>query len=168
LPPDYSDLWFLYQAVRTHRPTTLLEFGSGCSTVVLAFGLHQNGAGHLWSVDGEKAWVHATEAALPKDLRPFVTVVHSPVREDDRDVPGLSHEHVPGISPDFVYLDGPPLTRQRQVAFDVLDLEARLRPGCLIVIDGRRKNAQYLSRRLTRDYTMTRMVPWRYVFELRT
>ncbi len=68
----------------------------------------------------------------------------------------------------FVYLDGPPLTRQRQVAFDVLDLEDRLRPGCLIVIDGRRKNAQYLSRRLTRDYTMTRMVPWRYVFELRT
>jgi hypothetical protein len=88
------------------------------------------------------------------------------VREDDRDVLGWSHENVPEIDPDFVYLDGPALTRERQVAFDVLDLQGRLQPRCLVVVDGRRKNAEYLRDRLTRRYAYRTRGPWRHVFEI--
>jgi hypothetical protein len=166
IPPDFNDLWFLYHAVRTRRPRPLLEFGSGYSTVVLAFALQQNGEGHLWSLDAEEEWARSTAASLPDALRPLVTVVHAPVREDDRDVLGWSHENVPEINPDFVYLDGPALTRERQVAFDVLDLQGRLQHRCLVVVDGRRKNAEYLRDRLTRQYAYRARGPWRHVFEI--
>jgi Methyltransferase domain len=165
IPPDYSDLWFLYREVRRRRPTTVLEFGSGCSTVVLAFALHQNGDGHLWSLDAEAAWAEATTVALPEAVRPLVTVVYAPVREDDRDVRGWSYSNIPDVDPDFVYLDGPALTPDRKVAFDVLDLQSRLKPDCVVVVDGRRANVRYLEARLTREHTLTIMPPWRSVFE---
>ena len=165
IPPDYSDLWFLYREVRRRRPTTVLEFGSGCSTVVLAFALHQNGNGHLWSLDAEAAWAEATTVALPEAVRPLVTVVYAPVREDDRDVRGWSYSNIPDVDPDFVYLDGPALTPDRKVAFDVLDLQSRLKPGCIVVVDGRGANVRYLEARLTREHTLTIMPPWRSIFE---
>jgi Methyltransferase domain len=163
--PDYTDLWFLYQEVRRRRPETLLEFGSGCSTVILAFALHQNGAGHLWSLESDEHWAAATAAALPDDLRSRVTLVHAPVREDDRDVGGWSYTNRPDIDPDFVYLDGPALTRERKVAFDVLDLEANLQPGCVVIVDGRGENVRYLEARLRRRHSFLVLPPWRSVFE---
>jgi predicted O-methyltransferase YrrM len=165
LAPDYTDLWFLYREVRRRRPTTLLEFGSGCSTVVLAFALYQNREGHLWTLDAEEKWAQATEAALPEALRPLATVIHASVHEDDRDVQGWSHENRPDIDPDFVYLDGPALTRERKVAFDVLDLESRLRSGCTVIVDGRGENVRYLRGRLTRKHSFVVMPPWRSIFE---
>jgi len=53
--PDFSDLWFLYKIVRRRKPTWILEFGSGCSTVILAQALWDNeresvekSSGHLY------------------------------------------------------------------------------------------------------------------------
>ncbi len=165
LRPDYSDLWFLYDIVRDRRPSTLLEFGSGCSTPVIAAAVRANGSGHLWTLDGDESWSHATRAALPLELRDLVTIVHAPIREDDRDVRGWSHENVPELEPDFIYLDSPALTPKRQVAFDPLDLEERFSPGFVMVVDGRQRNAEYLRERLQRLYRVTRM-PGRHLFEL--
>jgi hypothetical protein len=89
----------------------------------------------------------------------------APVREDDRDVSGWSHEKLPDIDPDFIYLDGPALTRERKVAFDVLDLESRLQPGCLVIVDGRGENVRYLEHRLKPKHSLVVMLPWRSVFE---
>jgi predicted O-methyltransferase YrrM len=169
--PDYSDLHFLYQLLRERRPETVLEFGSGCSTAVIATALRDNRRGHLWSVDGDADWARATEEALPEGLRAFVTVVHSPVLEDDRDVLGWRYEHVPEIDPDFVYLDGPGHTRERKVAFDVLDIESRFRPGFVLVVDGRGRNAHYLRDNLAGtyrfvEYRMRWRAMFRFLFEL--
>jgi predicted O-methyltransferase YrrM len=165
LRPDYSDLLFLYRLVRERRPTTLLEFGSGCSTAVLATALRDNHHGHLWSVEGDEQWARATEEALPEVLQPFVTVVHSLVLEDDRDVLGWSYERIPPIDPDFVYLDGPPHTPERKVAFDVLDIESRFRPGFVLVVDGRGRNAYYLRDHLTGTYRFVEYkMRWRHMF----
>jgi len=165
LPPDYADLWFLYRTARKRSATTLLEFGSGCSTVVLAVAAQQNGSGHLWTLETEEKWSRANEAALPASLKPFVTVVTAPAVEDDRDIGGWRHSNIPDIDPDFLYLDGPALTSERPVAFDPLDLEARFKPGFVMVVDGRRINSLYLRDRLERSYRFTEM-PWRYMFEL--
>jgi Methyltransferase domain len=104
IPPDYRDLWSLYTTVRRRKPKVLLEFGSGCSTLVLALALSRNGIGHLWSVDSEEKWAAATEPALI-ELRSLVTIVRSPIAEDDRDVPGFTHSRIPDLRPDFVYVD---------------------------------------------------------------
>src|SRR4029077_13970449 len=46
--PDYGDLWFLYNKVRKRCPRTIIEFGSGISTVCLAQALFDNGSGTLY------------------------------------------------------------------------------------------------------------------------
>ena len=168
LPPDYTDLWFLYRTVRKLKPTALLEFGSGCSTAVLAAAIHRNRAGHLWTVEAVERWADATEAALPDQLRPLVTVVYSPAREDNRDVPGWSHTVLPDVEPDFLYLDGPPLRpgSKRHVAFDPLDLEPRFKRGFVMVIDGRWKNAKYFRSHLRRSYRFERLPNYRFLFRL--
>ncbi len=44
---------FLYSLVRMHRPSTVVELGTGygVSAFWMAYALEQNGAGHLWTVD---------------------------------------------------------------------------------------------------------------------
>ncbi len=85
LPPDYADLWFLYRQVKARKPKVVLEFGSGCSTVVLAQALYHIGReaaelrGHLYAVDGEAAWAESTAAALPRHSRTLCTVSYSPL-----------------------------------------------------------------------------------------
>ncbi|MBA3347677.1 MAG: class I SAM-dependent methyltransferase [Actinobacteria bacterium] len=165
LSPDLADLWYLYAVVRDRRPETILEFGSGCSTAVLAAAVRENGVGHIWSLDADEGWAGVTAGSLPAELRNFVTVVHTPVVEEDRDVPGWLHRDVPDVSPDFLYLDSPPLTSERAVAFDPVDLEARFVPGFAMVIDGRHRNATYLREHLQRRYRVSKMTA-RYLFEL--
>jgi methyltransferase family protein len=163
--PDYADLWFLYRMVRQRRPTVLLEFGSGCSTAVLAAAVEANGEGHVWSVDTMEEWASVTEAAMPARLRPRVTVTRASAVEDDRDVPGWSHDPVPDVDPDFLYLDSPALDPDRAVAFDPLDLESRFKPGFVMVIDGRWRNAEYLRRHFKRRYRYG-LQPGRHIFTL--
>lgn len=42
IPPEPADLWYLYRLVRRTKPRMILEFGSGCSTVLLAQALFDN------------------------------------------------------------------------------------------------------------------------------
>lgn len=42
MPPKWDDLARLYSLVRERKPFTILEFGSGFSTVVMAHALQEN------------------------------------------------------------------------------------------------------------------------------
>lgn len=42
MPPKWDDLARLYSLVRERKPFTILEFGSGFSTVVMAYALKKN------------------------------------------------------------------------------------------------------------------------------
>lgn len=72
--PNFSDLWFLYQTVRRKKPSMVIEFGSGCSSVVIAHALADNGRedpsqpGFLYSLDDQRRWADATSAMLPDAL----------------------------------------------------------------------------------------------------
>jgi hypothetical protein len=157
--PDFADLWFLYRMVRKRKPRTILEFGSGCSTVILAKALFDNRrdapahVGYLYSVDADPAWTEATARSIPSSVRDFCAVSYSPVLEVEYSgTPGFRHARIPDISPNFVYLDGPPLTPQRQVAVDILDMEIRLPQDFFLVIDGRKENTTFLRQHLKRRY----------------
>ena len=67
-------------------------------------------------------------------------------------MPAFRHSTVPVVTPDLLYLDGPALTAQRQVAVDPLDIEPRLSSGSLIVVDGRIRNVLFLREHLQRTY----------------
>jgi hypothetical protein len=160
LRPDFSDLLFLYQTVRCRKPGCVLEFGSGCSTVIIAQALSENriessaSNGYLCSLDADPYWARVTAQAIPEDLRELCEVRYSSVSEVDfAGTRVFRHARVPEISPNLLYLDGPALTREIQVAVDVLDIEDRFPPDFYGIIDGRWANTSFLKRHLKRRYS---------------
>ncbi|HEX8914853.1 MAG TPA: class I SAM-dependent methyltransferase [Humisphaera sp.] len=161
--PDYADLWYLYKLVRSRRPECVLEFGAGCSTVVLAAALRDNhaaagagaAAGRIVSVDGQARWAELAAANLPADLRPYARVSHVPALEcEAAGTPGFRYDPagLGDVVPDLIYLDGPELTHHRKVTANPLDLEPVLKPGCLIVVDGRLDAQAFLKKNLKRRW----------------
>lgn len=161
IAPDWGDLWFLYCAVRRRRPEIILEFGSGCSTVILSQALcdNYNKMGHrglLYSVDADEYWAKENIRHMPEHLSTFARISYSPLIEIElHGVSGFRHLQAPEVTPDFLYLDGPALTRDRRVAVDVLDMERRLPPhSFFMVVDGRREQCIFLAQHLDSSFKM--------------
>jgi hypothetical protein len=184
LAPDPDDLARLHRLVRARRAFTVLEFGVGYSTLVLADALARNEADfdaagapvpppadafRLFSVDTGAEWIALTAQRLPETLRDRVAFTYSTARAGtfaDR----LCHYYdtLPDVVPDFVYLDGPDpravtgvvdgvgfANRERTpLAADLLRLEPSFVPGLMILVDGRVNNARFLRRNFQRDYTV--------------
>lgn len=125
IPPVLYDLYNLHRLVRARRPRTILEFGVGFSTIVLAHALDMNlrerpdtdapkakaappPPYRVWSVDANAAWIENAFGKVPEPLRPLVAFHHSDVRVVEL-AGQLCHRYtrLPNIVPDFVYLDGP-------------------------------------------------------------
>ncbi len=162
IPPDFDDLWFLYRLIRTRRPKTVLEFGSGCSTAVIANALQHNSSGHLYSLEVDPVWAQWTRRCLAPSLMPWVDLqVSRLTRTTYRNIAVFRHLDIPAISPDIVYLDSPPLTADCRVAVDPVDLELRLKPGSTLIVDGRRANVAFLQNHLRHRYHIwKRWAPW--------
>jgi hypothetical protein len=154
IAPDFADLWFLFHSIVARKPDLILEFGCGCSTVVMAQALKTNGGGFLYSVDADPYWASLARDAMPSYLSSFCEISYSPLEIVERNgVLGYKHLKLPAIAPNFVYLDGPALTKEVQIAIDILDMEEKLPSDFCMVIDGRWENAQYLRRHLKREYS---------------
>lgn len=170
LAPEWTDLWFLYEHVRAANPRTILEFGSGCSTTILAQALADNGRpdSSLMSIDADAHWAGVTRQAIPPHLQRLVQVHHCPaVPVDFNGVPAWEHAGLPAVEADFIYLDGPALTAERQVAVDVVKLEPRLPAGSVIIVDGRDVQVEFLRKTLKRRYDFSRIsFPRDSVFKL--
>jgi hypothetical protein len=67
-PPQAIDLANLHQTVRRHKPSIILEFGSGFSTVVMAHALRMNGSGKIFSLEASEKWRDNTVAKIPSGL----------------------------------------------------------------------------------------------------
>jgi hypothetical protein len=175
IPPDYADLWFLYNTARRRKPSVILEFGSGSSTAVLAQAIWMNRlddsryTGRLYSVDADPYWADSARRALPDYLHEVCEISYSPLIEVDYNgTPAFRHAIVPNVVPQLVYLDGPALTAERVVAIDVLDLEDRLATGCCLIVDGRIANTNFLRKHLRRPFRFTEnTLLFNHVFSLR-
>lgn len=157
IKPDFCDLQFLYEHVRKTRPRLVYEFGSGCSTVVIAQALSENAqagaGGRIVSHETDEGWAEVTRRSLPAHLGDLCEVRFS--RRTERDFGGdilYLHEAMPSDAPDFIYLDGPALKDPVVGAGDVLLLEDKLSPGFSMVVDGRWKNVAVLRRELKRRW----------------
>jgi hypothetical protein len=159
LPPDFADLWFLYQTVRRRKPRVILEFGSGCSTVIFAQALWDNKResskceGYLYSIDADLYWTEVTVKSMPTHLQRFCEIWYSPLLEVEfKGTFSFRYAQIPDVVPDLIYLDGPALTLERQVAVDVLDIEDRFPPDFCLIVDGRTQNTMFLRKHLKRRY----------------
>lgn len=160
-PPCFFDLWNLYRLVRQKRPRIVMEFGAGCSTVVLAEALAKNSQegwpSYCYSLDESEYWADAAREMLSDRQRRFCEVWYSPVEPKSyTGMPGWRYTRKPaGVVPDLIYLDGPGLTPERQVAVDVLEMEPLLPVHCCVVVDARWVNAFWMRYHLKEHWSFS-------------
>ncbi|MEK7292001.1 MAG: hypothetical protein AAB327_00685 [Actinomycetota bacterium] len=180
--PDWEDLVRIHRIIRHRRITTVLEFGCGYSTLVIAHALSRNrkeyggyvesnlrrgNAFQVHAVDDMPEYVEITRQRIPNDLASFVHFTVAPVNMTT--FSGricTEYETLPNICPDFIYLDGPSQhsalgsingistahSDRLPMACDILKIEHFLLPGTLILIDGRTANARFLKLNLQRNW----------------
>ena len=124
IQPKYRDLARLHLLVRRHRLFTIMEFGVGLSSVVLAHALALNKKDwdqmvdrpnirlenpfELHSIDTSEIWIQATQDIFPEALSQRVYFHHSDASLHRRS-DGVCHlyDQMPNVIPDFIYIDGP-------------------------------------------------------------
>jgi len=123
-PPEPQDLVRLHRTVRERRCLTILEFGLGYSTIVMADALRKNQRDwekidpqpevrnrfmfQLFSVDTSEDWIESTRKRFPETLLDHVHLGLSEV-EISTFNGQICHYYrsLPDIVPDFIYIDGP-------------------------------------------------------------
>ncbi len=158
IPADHDDLWRLYSNIRKRKPEQVIEFGSGCSTLIIAEALRRNSRGKLLSIETDAYWASRTRQELPQILCPLVTVLLTGIEQVKHgDLVLWRHANVPYIEVDFIYLDGPnwrqfPHVDHKGITVDPMFMEMNFRPGFSMLVDYRRVNVAWLRDNLKLRY----------------
>lgn len=107
-------LLVLARHIRVARPETIVECGSGVSTIVQAQALRLNGRGHVYSLDHDPAFAAQTREALAGfGLSEWATVLDAPltqVEASGQDWRWYAIDRLPAsLSIDLLFVDGPPV-----------------------------------------------------------
>lgn len=131
----------LYSLIEESKPATILELGSGASTVVMAYALQKVGAGKLVSIDHDEEYAEKTRAELKRHrLDHLVDVVHAPlIMTTTKSGPKQWYDiSVLNAMTDInvLIIDGPPRHSCQDARLPACEqLSNRLAPGCIVVID---------------------------------
>jgi len=177
-PPELDDLTRLHFLVRSRKVTTILEFGVGKSTLVLADAIKKNkeefgefvkanlrraNPFEVHSINNIQFWIDKCKQDLSQELLDFVHFYFSEVEMTTFNGRACTmYKKLPNICPDLIYLDAPDQfhtigeirgisTTQPDrlpMSADILLFEPFLLPGTLIVVDGRAANARFLRNNL--------------------
>ncbi len=159
-------LLYLAQDILTRRPTVVVEFGSGTSSVVMGLALVQAGGGRLVSFDHDEQWAQRTrDVVAAHGLGDVVTVAHAPLTptgSSNADAKGRHPTWYGGVEvPDgvgLVFVDGPPSTRDPHARQPVLAaVRPHLLPGAKVVLDDadRSGEREIVRRWCAADQTLT-------------
>ena len=182
LPPELDDLIRLHYLVISRKVTTVLEFGSGKSTLVFADAIKRNKESfeefvstnlrkanqfEVHSIENNEAWLERTKSIIPVELQDVVNI-HLCASEISHFNGRLCsyYQNIPNICPDLIYLDGPDQFSSEgtlrglstahpdrmPMAADILSIEHFLTPGTFIVVDGRTANARFIRCNFQRDW----------------
>jgi Methyltransferase domain len=140
----------LVELVRAERPGSIVEFGSGTSTVVLASllaELHKNGP-RLVSFEQDPAWAEHSRAALAeRGLDQMATVIQLPLGESTNGPPGYvlteaATKLLRRFAPRLILVDGPTLDSGAS-RLGTLDLVAPyLREDATVLLDDALRDAE--------------------------
>jgi hypothetical protein len=180
--PDIGDLYRLYSYVISNCVTSILEFGSGWSTLALSIGLQEirekYGSEYpgyarnphpfrICTVDNSPEFVNLALSRLDSDSLNHVDVhIASPVLTIVGSNPVTLWNPVPRFDFDLIYLDAPEpeqvITTEFQIpmssvhdlpiAGDLVVNEPYIHPETSILIDGRSANSRYLKSNLRRNW----------------
>lgn len=132
---DTGLLTLIVDRIETHRPQTVVEFGSGATSLIIAQALKLHGGGRLTSFDQHADFVAATAAwlgthGLDADMR------YAALGAPASGWSGLWYE--PGALPesiDLLVVDGPPWTIHPLTRGSAESLFDRIAPGGAVILD---------------------------------
>ncbi len=131
-------LQLLADEVAERRPATVLECGSGLSTLVLARALERAGGSRLVSLESGESFARASRQALQRHGLE-AEVIHAPlvsVSLGEGEWRWYDPARLPQMEIDLLVIDGPPGFLQPLSRYPALPLLARrLRSGARILLD---------------------------------
>jgi predicted O-methyltransferase YrrM len=144
--------------VKSHQPTSVLELGSGASTIAIPYMLERWGQGSMISIDHDADFAEKTRHYLSVHEHQNISLHHcalSPVTVNGTDYRwyDLSQVPIPDMI-DLLIVDGPPLQTNPLARFPALPLLwDRLSDGAIILMDDAdRKDEQEIVRRWSERY----------------
>tara|TARA_Y100000389_G_scaffold169439_1_gene175723 strand:- start:31557 stop:32363 length:807 start_codon:yes stop_codon:yes gene_type:complete len=128
--PEIFDLYFLYKLITLNKRLTILEFGSGWSTLIMALAMEKNIKDYRWevfeknqakkkmrfqnpfeifSVDNEKKYMKISKNRIDKiKIKSKVNFIYSPVQMTKFEGRICTeYKELPLCNPDFIFLDAP-------------------------------------------------------------
>lgn len=182
--PEVRDLYRLYNFVIDNCVISILEFGSGWSTLALSMGLEFNeyklktlytgykrncNSFRLCSVDSSKFFSDKAVNRLSENQRKLVDVfISKPYLNKFQGYPVSTWKPVPRFDFDLIYLDAPepeqivveetalPMSTlyDLPIAGDICINEPYILPSTSIIVDGRTANVRFLESKLYRNWSV--------------
>lgn len=157
ISPDFAA--DLISLIRESQPRTIVELGSGVSTIISCYCLEQLGSGSLLSFDHEEKYAENTRANLSQHkLDAIGRVIHAPLRPavlpsgtwEWYDLDGA----LGSLSIDLLVVDGPPHMPGRLTRYPALPLlyERLSERATIIVDDTARADEKETVERWLREY----------------
>jgi predicted O-methyltransferase YrrM len=157
---DPAAILALIRYISEHRPSQVVECGSGSSTIWLAYALKRLGTGRLVSLDHAEKFAAATRMALHdhglSDIADVRTAPLESVKMDGKTYTWYSMRALRDVRPiDLLIIDGPPGTSGASARYPALPLLAdRLSDGALVVVDdATRKDEKKATSQWRNDFT---------------
>ena len=158
-PPALGGNWalgwdgaaILAREIAVARPQTVVELGTGASSLVIGQQLRRSGWGHLYTLDHDAAYAAATRGHVAASgLDDWVTVLDAPLEEQEVDGDRYRWYHLPDEVTaldriDVLVVDGPPQGTDsngmpRYPALPMLG--PKLGPGSLAFVDDARRDGE--------------------------
>lgn len=171
--PDYKDLYLLYKFIELNKRVSVMEFGSGWSTIVLARALKDNQIRYMresknlrhkfkfkmTSYENLKKYYADTKNKIKKSKLKNISLLLSELKKYNfKGRFCTKYKNFKFSYPDFIYLDGPnPLSLGKNsidmpMAGDLIFYEHFFNPGTIILVDGRTANARFLKANFQRKW----------------
>lgn len=155
-------MWQVVNLVRERRPSTIVELGSGLSTLYLSRCIAERPGPVLYSLEHSLEYLESTRQLLElHEAADDVHLIHAPLVDTDIGDRTFSWYRLPASLPteiDLLLIDGPPgdtgpLARLPAVSC----LIERLRPGAIIVLDdAHREDEREIASSWVRDFGLRR------------
>lgn len=183
--PELLDLYRLHRFIILNKRLTVLEFGCGWSSLIMADALTKNSSIYInevanlrktnlfeiHSVDNEEKFINIAQSRLEENGMDNYSFICSKVSMSEHNGKICTrYKEIPFINPDFIYLDAPDQFNHIEgeisglstahndfmpMSMDLLLIEHFLTPGTIIVADGRTANVRFLLSNFQRNWKHT-------------
>jgi len=110
----YTSLWLLVRNILKYKPKTILESGTGLSTIIIAETLKKisdkdlNFNANVISMESNHYWYTVAKKNLPKKYNKYVNIIYGKRKKIEFIFyRGYYHSNIPKLDYDFIFIDGP-------------------------------------------------------------